>query len=125
MTNDMIGKLLEQLIQILCLDSNWDGYGALPLQRNVADTLLADLVIIFADYKNIPEPYIVPGGDGSIQAEWNLTRVSTCYHIDTDLSVYFDMEIYGNDSLIIEHIESFGPESRDRFKEYAHIVADA
>lgn len=63
-----------QMKRLRALPKNWDGYGA----ENVDSGRLSSLATLLKSYlpQDAPAGSIVPGADGSIQAEWHLRRIS-------------------------------------------------
>lgn len=64
----------DQLSRIASLPQNWDGYGADPVdhaQLRIMSNLLAATLP-----QGAPAGSIVPGADGSLQAEWHLAHAS-------------------------------------------------
>lgn len=63
-----IGK---QSLELKAMRENWDGEGATPLNPDRVDRLANDLLAVLRGYEG---PYVdlVPGGDGSLQAEIRL-----------------------------------------------------
>lgn len=52
------------------LKPNWDGYGALPLDADVFEMMTGFLLLTLP--AGFPDPDLIPGGDGSLAAEWHL-----------------------------------------------------
>lgn len=61
------------LSNIGALEHDWDGYGAEPISTATAGIIQSLLKQLLP--KNAPIGSIVPGADGSLQAEWHLRRV--------------------------------------------------
>ena len=66
-TDEQIGRSLEaQRKHLVALKSNWDGYGAHPISEDVIDVIF-DEVTTEGEFVQM-----VPGADGSVQAEWHM-----------------------------------------------------
>lgn len=71
-------SLASQREQLTTLPENWDGYGAKPLPASIVDSMLSEIESEGALVQ------LVPGGDGSLQAEWHLSGATVAYNIATD-----------------------------------------
>lgn len=99
------------------LPTNWDGYGASKLSTDLIDALIAEIKGVPVD--SIPSPELVPGGDGSIQAEWHLPHISIRYWVDVTGSRYLLVnDIQGN----AEH-EYFEFDARTALHKWAPVMA--
>lgn len=78
-----IGRSLDQVRH---LPPNWDGYGADPLNWLVIRKL-GEVLSVINPAEGFWPANIVPGADGSVQAEWHLPDFSTELCIEADLSV--------------------------------------
>lgn len=58
-------RLVGEAARMKALERNWDGYGADRIAPEVVDELVRVLTDGLADVQ------FVPGGDGSVQAEWH------------------------------------------------------
>lgn len=63
-----------QLARIANLRENWDGYGADPVDHSQLQ-IMANLLAANLPH-GAPAGSIVPGADGSLQAEWHLAHAS-------------------------------------------------
>ena len=70
------------------LQPNWDGYGAAPIPHDVIDAFVDDVLTFTGD----KWAQIVPGGDGSIQAEWHLRDRSVTFGREPDGSFYMSVD---------------------------------
>jgi hypothetical protein len=61
--------LAAELAKIAALKPNWDGYGADPIAPETCEALRRALI-------DLPSACIVPGADGSLQAEWHTAEAS-------------------------------------------------
>lgn len=78
-----IGRALDHVRH---LPPNWDGYGADALNWLVIRKL-GEVLSVVNPAEGFRPANIVPGADGSIQAEWHLPDFSTELCIEADLSV--------------------------------------
>ena len=59
-------------IQLFCkLPSNWDSYGAKPVDKQSFNNAIAFLKDLEKVYPNIPHPHIFPTSSGGVQFEWD------------------------------------------------------
>ena len=63
------GPTVESLLDLLQLPKNWDGYGAIQIQEQLAQKALMVLVEVMEN--DAPAPSVVPLSDGGIQVEWH------------------------------------------------------
>lgn len=59
---------------IRALTPNWDGYGADPIKPSTLDQILQYLKLALPEGGKVGA--LVPGADGSVQAEWHLKALS-------------------------------------------------
>lgn len=78
-----IGRSLDQIRR---LPENWDGYGAECLDWLVIRRL-GELLSAINPAEHFWPANIVPGADGSVQAEWHLAAHSTELCVDPDQEV--------------------------------------
>ena len=60
---------VQSLLGLLQLPRNWDGYGAVQVQEQIAQKML--MVLVEVTDNDAPTPSIVPLSDGGIQIEWH------------------------------------------------------
>lgn len=60
---------VQSLLDLLQLPQNWDGYGAVRIQEQIAQKVLMVLVEVMES--DAPAPSIVPLSDGGVQVEWH------------------------------------------------------
>ena len=60
---------VQSLLDLLQLPQNWDGYGAVQVQEQIA--LKALMVLVEVMERDAPAPSVVPLNDGGIQVEWH------------------------------------------------------
>lgn len=99
--------------QIACineLQANWDSYDADPLQVKTVSQLRSLLSESF-QASGVPGQ-LVPGADGSIQAEWHLAQASIGLLVEDDGT--YSSWIRFNDTE--KQIEEFGAAGLDLFK---------
>lgn len=65
------------------LEPDWDGYGAEPIPQARVDAFVNELRSTLGGL-DVPPPDIIPGADGSLQAEWRRRGVELFYGIDSD-----------------------------------------
>jgi hypothetical protein len=111
--------LIAQRTYLLGLPNDWDGYGAEPIQPGTIDALYSDLVIGLKGTACFP-PDIIPGSDGSVQAEWHLAGLKLFYNVGSDRSRYMAV-LRDNQS----PLEFFGKDAQDALARWSeHLVSD-
>lgn len=63
--------LSESVQRLAALRAGWDGVGSIPIRRTLLDEATRIVRQALSGAKNAVPPYLVPGGDGSIQVEWH------------------------------------------------------
>ena len=86
-------SLFRQRVALQSLKENWDGYGASPVSDSVIASMFEILIGILTNVDCAP-PDIVPGADGSLQAEWRSHQ----------LEVFFNLQKDGNISLLVDYL---------------------
>jgi len=97
------------------LQANWDGFGAEPIDPVVAQTIEQLLVALLP--MGAREGAIVPGADGSLQAEWHLPTLSVGLLVNDDLAVSCWALAAGSDV----EVEKFGTSAREMFRSIASV----
>lgn len=67
------GRILDMekaLYSFSQLPENWDSYGGSPISLIVIDE--AKEILKSAIYLDLPEPWVAPGGDGSVGIQWEV-----------------------------------------------------
>lgn len=67
-----ISEIEEELEQIKSLEQGWDSYNGSPIDRDLILKAL-DLVKKISN-RNIPQPHIVPVGNGGLNIEWRFSN---------------------------------------------------
>ena len=81
-TNAVSPKIRAKLEEFMSLEPNWDGHqgrAADPAIVKFASDTLGTLM-----GKSTPEPFLAPGGDGTIQAEWDTDDFTVELHFLSD-----------------------------------------
>ncbi|HWK25917.1 MAG TPA: hypothetical protein VNS09_05100 [Solirubrobacter sp.] len=73
---------MDRISDLTALAMNWDSYGARPVEADLA--LQAVTFLMRVAFEEVPEPSIVPLGDGGIQLEWHVAGI--------DLEIAFSEE---------------------------------
>jgi hypothetical protein len=79
----LVERLAPRLAYLANLERGWDGYDAEAPCRRVTEQLLADLHEALADV-SVAAPTLVPGADGSLQAEWRRKGYVVFYDMGSD-----------------------------------------
>lgn len=61
----------SHVLELGCLQQNWDSYGSPPPSQRVIDKAIA--IIQSIPFEDLPTPYVVPVAGGGIQFEWNIS----------------------------------------------------
>ena len=80
--NAVSPKIKAKLKEFMSLEPNWDGHqgrAADPAIVKFASDTLGTLM-----GKSTPEPFLAPGGDGTIQAEWDTDDFTVELHFLSD-----------------------------------------
>ncbi len=67
--NTWARAIVQSLVKLLQLPDDWDGYGGVPIQGQIATKALTALLQVM-DHDS-PIPNVVPLNDGGIQLEWH------------------------------------------------------
>ena len=67
---DVSPRIVARLEGLQALETNWDGYNGRATKPAIA-RFASDVLGKVMD-KNTPEPFLAPGGDGTVQAEWHI-----------------------------------------------------
>lgn len=65
--------LEDRLLKLLYLRSDWDSYGAQPIQAKAADQAFTLLREVMNDRS--PTPAVVPTATGGVQLEWHVQEI--------------------------------------------------
>lgn len=86
---------------------NWDGYGADPISQGT----IARMSEVLDEWlpENVVAGSIVPGADGSLQAEWHLQHIEMGVVVEADDTVSAWLRSPGSD----HETEAHGMEARD------------
>ncbi|WIW88937.1 hypothetical protein K3M67_02865 [Sphingobium sp. V4] len=104
----------QQSLRIKGLSYDWDGYGAEPIDDEVVDRITGLLGQCLP--KHSKRGSLVPGADGSVQAEWHLPKISIGLLIDADETI----SCWVHDNVSDTETEKFGWDAISLFK----MIAD-
>jgi hypothetical protein len=112
-------ELENQATYLNGLEANWNGYGAKPLEAeavaDVVDTLKEHLAGL-----NIPAPDLIPGGNGSIQAEWRRKGYEVFFYRGRS----GEKELYVEEVVSGEQLHYEGSEALQMLRFWAEQIAD-
>jgi len=80
------GWIGERLAHVRGLRENWDGYGAPPITWQVIRKM-SECLSRFDPVGIYKPASLVPGADGSLQAEWHLRDFSIEFRVDPDEAI--------------------------------------
>jgi len=106
----------RQAAAIKTLPQNWDQYGADPIARAVVDRVVAILKSYLPS--NARPGSIVPGADGSVQAEWHLQQLSMGLLAEEDGTISCWVRAHA----AADETERFGLEAIDLFATVARTA---
>lgn len=87
--------LLQQICQLGDLRSNWDSYGAWPLDPPTAAHAVT--ILLESLTANDPKPSVVPTSGGGLMIEWHLGGVDLEIEVQSPSSVHVAFEVDGAD----------------------------
>lgn len=95
------GWIASAMDHIRSLQADWDGYGADPISAMV----ISQMQGLLADYlpKDSAVGSIVPGADGSLQAEWHFEAVAIGFLVEANSRISCWIRHHGH-----EEVERFG-----------------
>lgn len=91
-TVERMETALARIKSLASLESNWDSYGAVPLQRGAVLHAIR-LVAAILQNEDVPLPAIVPTSEGGLQLEWHRGRATLEMEVlpDRTVEVFFLM----------------------------------
>jgi hypothetical protein len=112
--------LLSETVQRLAaLKAGWDGVGSIPVRRSLLDEATRIVRQALVGLKNAAPPYLVPGGDGSVQIEWHQQN----QELELDLAADGSRWIWIRDHLSGQEIEGEDEAALALFSRWAPRVA--
>ncbi|PZU71069.1 hypothetical protein [Sphingobium sp.] len=108
-----ISWLDQQARKVRSLQHDWDGYGADPIDANVLEFVLG--ILRNALPRDSVPGNLVPGADGSVQAEWHLRNVSLGLLVEEDKTV----SAWSYNPTMAVETEKFGMEAISYFMSLA------
>ena len=103
------------MLSIRSLRTNWDGYGAAPISEGTIEQLEK---ILRHDLPEQMQPgSIVPGADGSLQAEWHLETTEMGIVVESDGSISSWVKARGG-----PEVERVGLQARELFWSVGQIA---
>jgi hypothetical protein len=106
-------SLAAQEQELSELEPDWDGYGAEPLDPGVIKEFISELRLSLAGSK-IRAPDLIPGADGSLQAEWHLRDANIFYQVDAQMERMLYLAVKGTQTFY-----GFGDEASEYFSQVA------
>lgn len=111
-------SLAAQEAELSALKHDWDGYGADPVDVDLVKSFVSELRLSLVGAQIRP-PDIIPGADGSLQAEWHLKGAEIFYQIDADKQRMLYLAVKGTESFC-----RFGEEASSLFDQIVHAVGN-
>ena len=93
-------SIKAQATSISLFENDWDGYGAPSLASKTIELMVQRLTWV-CDFIPFSAPQLVPGGDGSLQAEWHQNSITLTYNIGDEGDEYIWMRDRETDE--VEH----------------------
>lgn len=84
-----IGESIKTLRRFQSLPTNWDSYGAAPIDKETVERTIDVFLDIFNQSElrdRLPSPRVVPCPDGSIQMEWDVADCELEIVVSSSLS---------------------------------------
>ncbi len=81
--------------RLSALNPGWDGPGSVPISRTALFTATSLTLSALKGLDRAVAPYLVPGGDGSVQIEWHEKHGE----LELDVSPSGDLWIWGRDHI--------------------------
>ena len=78
-------EIVARLKDLQALEANWDGYNGRATKPAIAR--FARNVLGKIMDKSTPEPFLAPGGDGTVQAEWHIGGYTVELHFISDKQI--------------------------------------
>lgn len=113
---EVANSLKAQKAYLLSLPANWDGYGAKRVSGVLLDQL-ENAVTYAVGLTDCRAPDIIPGGDGSVQAEWHRKDLELSFSVGPTGSHYFAVTSPDAD------LEFFDEDALPAFRSWAHRLA--
>jgi hypothetical protein len=107
--------LTEAMVQLRTLSDGWDGPGSQPVPNRalfLAEGIIRDTL---EGRPNATAPFLVPGGDGSIQIEWHEKAGEIELSIDANGQFY----VWGRSHVSGQEFEGEGEEALHLFARWA------
>lgn len=101
------------------LRAGWDGPGSLPVSPEALYTATRITRLALDGFEQAAAPYLVPGGDGSIQVEWHEAHAE----LELDIGANGKLSIWGRDHLSGAEFEGEDAEAVNLFFRWAPRVA--
>lgn len=99
--NAAVRKSLDSQRSLLSgLRKDWDGYGAEPLPKYRVKAFISELESALEDYSG-PLPEIIPGADGSLQAEWHRRYLTLFYGVDSEDARHLFLKVANKDPITL------------------------
>ncbi|MBV8140883.1 MAG: hypothetical protein JOZ60_02430 [Verrucomicrobia bacterium] len=98
---DWATLLSESVHRLAALKAGWDGVGSIPVRRALLDEATRIVRQALVGLRNAAPPYLVPGGDGSVQIEWHQKN----QELELDLAADGSRWIWIRDHLSGQEIE--------------------
>ncbi len=114
-----VDVLASRTQRILRLSRGWDGPGSEPVQPRLLDEAIRILRDALVGVRNAAAPYLIPGGDGSIQIEWH----EKSGELELDLAADGSHSIWIRDYRSGEEIEGENDRALALFSRWAARVA--
>lgn len=89
-TPEWLSPVVERLSALLALPSDWDSYGAKPVDPQLALTALKLLGRVM--HNDSPSPSVVPTSSGGLQLEWHARGIDVEVAIASPHDVHLSFE---------------------------------
>jgi hypothetical protein len=109
----------ENAERLRMLPVGWDGPGSVPVRPEILYTASRIMSRALEGLANAKAPFLVPGGDGSVQIEWHEKRGE----VELDIARDGSMTVWGRDHLSGAEFEGENEAALDFFFRWAPRLA--
>ncbi len=105
--------------RIMSLQAGWDGPGSVPVAPSALFTATQNTRQALHGLQQAVAPYLVPGGDGSVQVEWHEKHGE----LELDIDVNGGLSIWGREHSTGAEFEGINEKALDLFFRWAPWMA--
>lgn len=104
-TLSWLDEAIEKLNSLLCLDENWDSYGAHRVSLEAVFAAIYVLASVLQE--NTPLPTFVPTPSGDVQLEWHQSGIDLEVEVNSsgNIEIFFEDELEKNEAYEYESFQ--------------------